>query len=164
MDPSPLLKVKRDGLPFFLPKPPKRMFLLPTFVNVWPERGSGWLPVFSSASSHITDCEKGRENEACQLDWFLQSRSPRDRGDKWGQSRIRVGAALAAISHSNAAERGASDEEISSWSYHGCVRSARLLRRIGAFGPCGCVSLVLLLPCLPRPGVVNTGFVFSLNS
>ena len=80
--PSPPLKVKRDGLPFFLPKPPKRMFLLPTFVNVWPERGSGWLPVFSSASSHVTDCERGRENEACQLDWFLQSRSPRDRGDK----------------------------------------------------------------------------------
>jgi len=47
--------LKVDATPFFLPKPPKRMFLLPTFVNVCPERGSGWLPVLSSASSHVTD-------------------------------------------------------------------------------------------------------------
>ncbi len=41
--------------PSFLPNPPKRTFLLPTLVNVWPERAPGWLPVLSSASSQVTD-------------------------------------------------------------------------------------------------------------
>jgi hypothetical protein len=51
------------ALPSLRPTPPNKYALVPTTVNVCPERGSGGVP-FRGAGSHVTDCEGGKRGQA----------------------------------------------------------------------------------------------------
>ena len=51
------------ALPSLRPTPPNKYALVPTTVNVCPERGSGGVP-FRGAGSHVTDCEGGKRGQS----------------------------------------------------------------------------------------------------